>query len=217
MTSIGALILGVASLLGGLSSSGGSPSLIGVAILVTVLLVLLSMIFMASAGGYDETRRSPSEASGGGNAGGSRPWTAWLRRYFTTIAVCFILVAFALVVTGVKVAHEDQANYLFPITFTSGINQHVSVTMSGFGEIVFNWTELTAPGASPPQVQVKVVNSTWSVLFSGFTNYGAPGNAGLVVAPGTYQFNVTVSTSSDTEIFLAVHTAAFSSIPILQL
>ncbi len=86
--------------------------------------------------------------------------------------------------------------------------------MSGFGQIVFNWTEVTAPGQNYPQIQVQVTGPGDLLMFSGVTNYGNPGNGGIVASPGAYVFNVTMSPLSDTEVHLLVQTAAFTSAPI---
>lgn len=200
----------------GLTSSQAPAAWLGAAVVAVGVIVLLAFILEAVLGGPRTPEPELGAAQPGEPAKSTRPVTRWVARYFTVVAVLLILAILIGALSFVKVVHEDEATYGSWLEFTSGQTQSEWVNTSGYGQMVFNWTQVTAPGASPPQVQVQVTGPGHQLVYSGYTNYGYPGNGGIVVVQGGYLFNVTTNPSVDTKVYLQVQAVAFTYSPLLQ-
>ncbi len=127
-----------------------------------------------------------------------------------TVAVASVLLAVVLVLALVPVAHQTTSTYHSgQIDFVTTSEWVHPVPMSGFGQIVLNWTQSGAYG----EAQVWMTGPSNATLFDQYTWTGTPGYGGLVVAPGTYVIHATaVSTIA---VYLEVETASYSAAPII--
>jgi hypothetical protein len=211
---IAGLIVSVGGTVGGLASAQAPVAWFGAAIVIAATLVFLTFLFLSQLGMAGASEQERQQAGPAGASKGRRRMTLWLSRYLAVVAVAFVLVTLVGVVGFVKVVHETNESYPYTLEFTSGSTQSEWINMSGSGQIVFNWSEVSAPGQSYPQIQVTVTGPHQLQMFSGFTNYDKPGYGGIVATSGAFEFNLTMEPVTVTTVYLLVQTAAFTSAPI---
>lgn len=180
----------------------GHPSLValvaGIAAAIVAVLICVGLL-LSSISQPNGRGSGKSDENRSGRDGDYHAFTA----YAFPIAALAVVIVLILVLATVPVAHEySYGPQQFPISFAVnyGTWNH-TVSMGGFGEVMFNWSEV----GQYNQLHVSMLTDSGSILFSNPAT--TVGLGGVVVGGGTYYLIVQESASTNTEAYITLETA----------
>ncbi len=162
---------------------------------------------------------SPNGESGGPNQPGPlgrrSTRTQRLSRKVTShaipIAAVAVIVVLVLTLSAVQVAQNHVSGpQEFAISFALTPVWNHTVSMGGFGQIVFNWSEVGAYN----DLHISLTSASGSLMF--YNPSTTSGSGGVVAAPGTYYLLVQEGASTDTEAYLTLESEYSTSGPLLS-
>jgi hypothetical protein len=171
------------------------PSFIGGVVAAVVAVSICIGLLIPSNGGADESPQPGSKSTRTNRLYGKVTARA------VPLVVLAVIVVLVLTLSTVQVARNCVSGpQQFDISFAPNPVWNHTVTMGGFGQIVFNWSEVGTYNL----LHITLTSASGSFLF--YNPSTTSGSGGVVAAPGVYFINVQEGASTDTEAYLTLET-----------
>ncbi|MCI4332069.1 MAG: hypothetical protein L3K19_09555 [Thermoplasmata archaeon] len=207
LSGVSVLVLTVVDLSLNATPAAGQPVLPSFFLLVglgVLLIALVLSLFFVPEGGSNGLVGSDEE--GGAKLRSVRVYRR-LKGNLGTLLVVVVLVALLASLPSVQVSRDHSSGQqTFLVTFPNAKpwTTPQPISMGGFGELVFNWSELTTYN----QLHVTLNGKDGFPYYDQYSPVGVTeGYGGLVLGPGTYALTFTESASVGSEASVTFETS----------